>query len=275
MISLNEKNYKLYYLDTCVLSEMVKDRSGFGSDLLNIVLEDGIIAVALNSIWELKSAPIVYRDVIDVISVLPTVILKNEEMIFEEEYKLFNDSTHSLSPIMACFSSTLFKNYGIDILKTFEEKVTDDKNEMVKKERNKTFEILGKMPSKIFSRGELKTISSVESSVELSAFILATNYIMSELQEYMKGEREFPIKNFPSLMSTSYALHYKYLQAERKGSVSDIEDILMSALYPYVDVVVTERNQCNIIRQIQKRHGYFEGLETLNMEQVKKHKNKR
>ena len=84
MINLNDKEYKLYYLDTCALSELVKDKSGFGSSLLNIVLQDGIIAIALNSIWELKSAPTVYKDVLDVISSLPTVILKTEELIFEE-----------------------------------------------------------------------------------------------------------------------------------------------------------------------------------------------
>ena len=65
MVNLNGKDYKLYYLDTCALSGMVKDRAGFGSNLLNLVLDGGVIAISPYSIWELKSSPSIYKDVLD------------------------------------------------------------------------------------------------------------------------------------------------------------------------------------------------------------------
>ncbi|MDB4918584.1 hypothetical protein [Mucilaginibacter sp.] len=268
MITLNGKDYKLYYLDTCALSELVKDRSGFGSSLLNIVLEDGIIAFSVNSIWELKSAPVIYKAAMEVLSVLPSMILKTGEMIFDEEYKQFKNSNHEFFPYITPFSASIFKKNGIDLLKIVEEKVTNKKNDLAKNFREDTFQFLRKNPSNIYSREDLKDKSKLRLSVEMCAFQLATQYRMIEIGKFIENN-EFPINNFPSLISMAYLLHYKYLQADRKGSSSDVEDILMSALYPYVDVVVTERNQCEIIRQIKNYSGFLSTLNTFTLSQIK------
>jgi hypothetical protein len=272
MINLNGKDYKLYYLDTCALSNLVKDRSGFGSNLLNLVLLDGIIAVSPHSIWELKSSPTVYKAVIEVITSLPAVLLKSEDIIIKDEYQLLNGSITDINPTIIFLLPIPLKKNGMDILDMFNKHITEEKNVIFKQNRKETFKLLNSKPSNIYSRKELASKSKLDYSVKLVAYQLAAEDLLPELNYYSQIKKEFPVEEFPSLMSISYILHYKYLQTERKGSESDIQDICMSALYPYVDVVITERNQCAIIKQIQKRHNFFNNLKAISIPQVKSEK---
>lgn len=250
---------------------MVKDKPGFGSNLLNLVLKDGIMAVSAHSIWELKSAPTVYNEVLDVITTLPSILLKSESDFFDEEYVNFSNVTNTtISPLTIHLLRYQHLKGGLDILELINQKVTDSKNEQFRKERTETFQMLASKPSNIYSREELTSPSIIDSSVSLAAFQLAASYRPKEIQKYIEEKKEaFPIQNFKSLLSICYILHYKYLQSERKSTESDVQDILMSAAYPYVDIVITEANQCEYIKQIKKRHNFLTNLEAISMRQVK------
>ncbi|HEX8022089.1 hypothetical protein [Mucilaginibacter sp.] len=268
MINLNGKLYKLYYLDTCALSEMVKDRSGFGSNLLNLVFSDGIIAVSPYSLWELKSS-MVYTDVIDVITSLHTVLLKPEGIIVKDENQLLNQTIEFINPILIELLAIPNKKLGLDILSLLDKHITDAGNEIFKMNRNETFKIISSKPSNIFSREQLKSKSTFEFSVKLIAYQIAAENLLPELNYYNQIKKEFPVDQFPSLMATSYIHHYKYLQKNRKGEESDVIDILMGALYPYVDVVITEAFQCEIVKQIKRKHNFLNNLEVVSIKQIR------
>ena len=269
VITVNGNNYRLYYLDTCALSELVKDRAGFGSNLLNLVLSDGLIAISPHSLWELKSSPAVYKDVIEVITSLPTVLLKSEDAIINDEYQSLENSIVNIDPIVNHLMKALHAKHGLDILALIDKHITEKKKDVFKQDRDETFKIIASKPSNIYSREELKLKANIEYSVQLVAYEIATAFLLTEINHYSNLKKEFPIANFLSLMSISYIIHYKYQQVERKGTESDIQDILMSALYPYVDMVITERHQCAIVKQIQKRHNFFNNLKIISMNQVR------
>ncbi|WP_448700138.1 hypothetical protein ACFGVR_23480 [Mucilaginibacter sp. AW1-3] len=266
MVNLNGKDYKLYYLDTCALSNMVKDRPGFGSKLLNLVLADGIMAISSYSLWELKSHSI-YDEVISVITVLPCVLLKSEQLMFESEFEHFNNDQIIISPILASMLKT--KN-NIDIISLIEEHITNIKNIKFKNSRSQTFQFISQEASNIYSREDLKVLSKLQFSVSMAAYMLASEYIPNVLRKYVDAEEEFPIDKFPSLLSISYMKHYKYLQSKRKGEESDIPDILMSALYPYVDVIITEGNQCELIKQIKRNHNFWSNATPISIKEFNK-----
>jgi hypothetical protein len=55
---------------------------------------------------------------------------------------------------------------------------------------------------------------------------------------------------------TLYTVFYKFYVDKRKYTTTDIFDIIISAPTPYVDAIVTERHQAEVIKKI-KRHDNF------------------
>ena len=75
-------------------------------------------------------------------------------------------------------------------------------------------------------------------------------------------------KKFPSIISTSFIVFYKFYPDNRKPIISDVYDIIISSLLPYVDYVITENNLCEIIRKVQKNHSFLKELTYYSIKDV-------
>ena len=69
------------------------------------------------------------------------------------------------------------------------------------------------------------------------------------------------INHFASLKMLALMTFYKFYLSGKKPNDSDIPDIIMSSSYPYVDKIITENNQAELMRQVQKRHKFLPNLE--------------
>ena len=60
MLIANGREYKLYLLDTNAVSNLLKYRDTYGSNILNTVFSDGLCCFSPITIWELRDLEKIY-----------------------------------------------------------------------------------------------------------------------------------------------------------------------------------------------------------------------
>ena len=78
------------------------------------------------------------------------------------------------------------------------------------------------------------------------------------------------INQFPSLKSTSYVVFYKFYPDNRKPISSDVFDIIISAILPYVDYFLTEGNLYDIIMKIKRKNNYLDNIIPYKLKDIRK-----
>jgi hypothetical protein len=79
----------------------------------------------------------------------------------------------------------------------------------------------------------------------------------------MLAKKEYSFaEKFPSIQIMCYLTFYKFYINNRNPRLSDVPDLLMATSYPYVDEVIIEKNQAEMIKQIQKKHNFCKNLVT-------------
>ena len=104
------------------------------------------------------------------------------------------------------------------------------------------------------------TLKEINSFVEIVAYQQLTMKYTDWCKNLSNKKIAVEINRFPSLQILCYLVFYKFYINNRRPRLSDIPDLLMATAYPHVDEVITEKNQCEIVRQIQKKHKICEGL---------------
>jgi hypothetical protein len=268
MHNFNGNNYKLYFCDTCALSDMIKDKPGFGSNLPNLILKDGIIAVSPYSLWEIKNSPVVYDELVNTITKLPVCLLKTEQILYEDEFNSLNND-ELINPIITHLIASSFKEHNIDIIKIIEENISIEKANTYKKDQSDTFNSFILNNPTFLDTNKIPSKMEIESSAKLYAYSMVTKEYYSILKYYSKRGLEFPIDKIQSALTIAYFLHYKFIENGRKPLESDITDSLLSSVFPYIDVAITDGNQCEIIKRIQRDHKFLLNLEPVSMKFMK------
>ena len=69
------------------------------------------------------------------------------------------------------------------------------------------------------------------------------------------------IDAFPSIKMTAFTVFYKfYVDSQRRPAESDAFDVIISAPAPYVDAIITERHQAEVIRKTKQQDNFLENL---------------
>ena len=84
-------------------------------------------------------------------------------------------------------------------------------------------------------------------------------------KETLDSEDELQINKFPSLKAQIYTVFYKFYTDQRKPILSDVFDIIISSLIPYVEVFLTESHQKEVINKIKKNDPFIDGLEVYSI----------
>ena len=78
------------------------------------------------------------------------------------------------------------------------------------------------------------------------------------------------LNKFPSLKSTSYIVFYKFYPDDRKPLTSDVFDIMISAILPYIDYFLTEGNLFDIIMKIKTKHDFLDNMIPYKLKDIMK-----
>ena len=262
MIEINGNQYRLCLVDTNAISEMVKNPKREFKNFQTWSFSEKppyITSFSLFTIMEMRQRPDVYSKFLDTFSTWPCVILKSEEQLFNEELSSYPDPS-KIFPILVAGVGAVKPNQRLDkILNiTFSKKDILDKERAWIEGRSSTADAIASLASNYPPESSSYTISEIHTFIEIAGLQQLILRVPKFAKLKINSKNPINISSFPSLKMALYTVFYKFYVDKRKYIDSDVFDIIISAPTPYVDAIITERHQAEVIKKI-KRHDDFIG----------------
>jgi hypothetical protein len=266
MIELGGKYYKLCFIDTCIISELLKYRETIGKKIFpRFVDEQRLFCYSIKNIEELKNCKDIFDEFFKYCSIIPTFILKDDVMLSDEEMENYDNNNYVIDPILMHFNMLKEDDYYMQLKNIFE-------NEKIKKsfETNKILKphILKWMLEKAKNYPKENVFHQkkyIESWIENELYKILYECNKDFINKKSKLKEPIRYEKFLSLKSVTYIRFYKFYFGHRKPKESDVNDIFMSCVFPYVDSVFLEKEMTEHVNQIKKKHNFYKNLEILQL----------
>lgn len=269
MITVNNRTYKTYLLDTNIVIQLLKDKEIFGSKIMNLILGEGIFVISPVSLWELSIDFDIFNEFKKIFLVIPTILVRAYDEILQKECELYEKEKPTIIDNGVFLNEPYFKNSNISIESIINQHVSKTRSEMYKaKERNTFFDIRKDTTVGFIEKNKKNDKKQIKESVELYAYEIIARTNIRFAQKIAKRKEALDIYRFPSAISMSYIYHYKFINQRKKGEPSDLSDILISPILPYVDCYITERSLASNINEIKNGYNYYQNLEVLRMKDI-------
>jgi hypothetical protein len=207
------------------------------------------------SLFELRRRREVYQQFIEFFSIYPCVILKNEEQLFNDEIERYPNPSQ-VDPVLYGFS-VVNKPKGCD-LETLMNRLFSSSNvvareaEWLRLKEEALKEMLG-LKRNFAPCGQRYSSDDAKTFV----FRAAIEQIACRAREWVRERlerRDTPDPNaFPSIKMALFTVFYRLYEPDRRApETQDVFDILISTATPYVDALVVENFQAEIVRKVAK-----------------------
>jgi hypothetical protein len=253
------------------VSELVK-REGFLRNFFKWAFDAAPVylpSFTLFSVLELRRRPELYQQFLERFGPLPSMLLKSHEQLLEEETRHYPDPSE-IDPALLGFSGELGSE-GNHLAKVLPFAFSDEA--LVERERywNEGEQsivegIVSLVPNYPPTRGEVYVASDVRLFLLMAG--LQQLYLRAEgfAESVLAGGESVDIDAFPSLKASLYTVFHKfYVDRNRRPTRSDGFDIINSAATPYVDAVVTENHQAEVLRKTMNRDDFISELQVFTL----------
>ncbi|MBN2285185.1 MAG: hypothetical protein JXI43_01960 [Tissierellales bacterium] len=259
MIRLNENNYKLTLLDTCVVSELLKRRGSKPAHIIEMIYDGSIPCFSTYTLKELKNAQDLYDDFFNTFGALPSFAIMDHHQILEEEIKAYNSSNEFNIIITAIFDNP-FSNNNLNVKAMTDSFLTKNYMKKFEEDKNQILDGILSLKQNYPPKNKKYTIKEIDEFVNIVAFEQLCLQCRDWVKPIVDSGTEVNMDQFNSLKMMAYVVFYKFYIDNRTPRLSDIPDFIISSSYPYLDQIIIEKNQAEMIRQIQKRHNFCNHL---------------
>lgn len=267
MILLNDKPYKLALIDTCVVSELLKLAPSQRTEYFNVMFDGVIPCFTAHNLKELRRSNILISKFVEMFRVLPSYFLKDHDLLLQAEV-----DSYACEDTLNAIIGPLFKNplrpqdpVLIDIAEqTLTDEVMLDYNKYLQIVLDGILSLKNNYPPK----GKKYSVKEIENFVWMVSFEQVVDRHLEWANQFRDNAEDYDLAKLPSLQYMSYVLFYKFYLSSKSPTLSDIPDLIMSSVYPYVDIVVVEKHQAEIARQIQRRHLILPDLEIMTLKDI-------
>lgn len=274
MTIINGKPVKVCLLDTCALSEILKENEKGKLIMTEISDKDYVFGISIMSIYELREAKNLYEKFFKLCSTIPIYILENFHGLIKKEMNCFPEFYLDF-PQLFCLETSRKKEY-YDRIKdeAFENEMVLENIRTFQSEKKYVLNTIKKHSNNFNPQREFLKKKFIETWSHL-----VTLKILNKFDYNLTHVEERHLrKNFallPSIKSLTLTIFYSYYEdlfsdKRRKPDLSDIVDIIISSLYSYVDTIILENNKAEIARKIQNKHSLFPNLIIKQMREFKK-----
>ncbi len=272
MIVLNGTQYRLCLLDTNALSEMLKDPKGA---LRNFLLRFGqsgwIAAYSAFTLFELNQWDGLLDSFVEHFSFLPSILLKGHEQLHAEELREYPHPSR-IDPALLAPSAIepLQGQSKADALRTvFSRGKFAERDAYWKSERTEVLEAITSLVANFPARSGKYTARQVRQFMEVNVLQQLTMRFPDQVKAILQSEGNFEATAFRSICSMALTVFFKFYPDRRKPTQSDVFDIVISAALPYVDGVVTEKHQGEVIRRSTEFLPCLSALEVHTLEALR------
>ncbi len=273
MITLSGNRYRLCLLDTNAVSEMAKRPDtefrhfvtwAMGGDTASIS------CFSLFTVLELRKRPDIYRMFLDLFDQLPCSLLMSHEQLLEAEVAAYPYPA-SINPLLVAFPGALL---AAPDRATLAASLEGHLSTTTGQQQERTWidgaaSIVDGMTSNVANyepAGQRYTRQEIRFFVEWAGLGQIGMRAHSFMRSTLESGREVEIDAFPSIKMTAFTVFYKfYVDKQRTPVVSDAFDVIISAPTPYVDAVITERHQAEVIRKTKQQDGFLEQVQVFTL----------
>lgn len=245
MRNIGSGQYNLLLIDSNVISEIVHNGSVESSSFFNYSLKnDTIVCFSFYNVLEIRNGHHErWESFLDIFSKFPCAILKPFWQIILDELELYENESDELYPIFNHFS-LLGKNSSYHF-RTWVEKILELAEESLIYEQD------------IF----LRAINYFNNRRDLSE-----QRVKKEFAKRMKIEKLSPTllkkselhtlyndESLPSLQVMFQSFYHGYVYLKRDLLISDFNDIAIASCAPYIDALITEKYQSQLLIEILRK----------------------
>ncbi|MBR6504510.1 MAG: hypothetical protein IKT41_02140 [Clostridia bacterium] len=231
--------YKKIFLDTCVLSDIGRMNKEKRAKLAYefLVNKKYKIIVPTYILDELEKIPdkSVKENVYDFLELSYVGFPKGADKIFAEEIEANKNNTYveivefnvSMLQKDANGITMDFKNFKHNLLNNHTFKIVTNQNEQIKK----------------YLQNKKRPLTNIEDYFNL--------IVLNHLYNYKILKPDYNI--FPGFTVWAYSLAHKIESKGLKKKYNELNDVAMSYIVPYVDIVVAEKRQINLYNQMKDK----------------------
>jgi len=261
--------YNLCLLDTNALSEIIKYPKVEGRGFVERFGPSSFVpCFSVYNLIELRRKQSLFDEFVAFFAKYPCILLKPQPMILNEE-KRSHVNMSIVSLLMHAFSP-LGHNSSYDLRLPIDKLFS--REEFAKLEQNWSNEESATLLIWLAQKSNFKPKCSVPNAADADDYVMEAgiqSLLASDLQwaqTEINAGRIPNINNFPSLKVMLYSQYYRLHDPHWEPKSQEVADVLIMSAAPYMDVVVTEAFQAEILKKIRKK---VVGLEKLQIATLK------
>jgi hypothetical protein len=266
-------SYRLCLLDTNALSEIVKrpavESRGF---MERFPPEDYAPCFTVYSVIELRRSPVVYQKFLEFFSIYPKFMITLYNHIFESERTAYGPAAIDRVLFNAFTPLGKEKSYNLQSFMNhlFAMPEIARMEQQWRCDEQSTLDAWLKNAKSFQPHQDAPNARDAERYVERAATGTLLSIAPTWMRSYYLTFRTFPdIKTLPAHHITLYNLYYRLYDPSWKRAPQEVTDVRIMACAPYVDAIVTESFQANILEKVRKRVLGLQSVEITKLRDIR------
>jgi len=245
---------RVAYFDTNIISHLAKNKQ-LWPKLDEFLVQHGfILGMGIAQLMELSDAPGLYQSLAELLSAVPSGLLKQENTIVDEEVEAYpGRRTETL------FHPFTFRNPE-ELWRDLPDLLSSSKMNDMREFQLRYSRLMPLRHEQVKNNfPPLKTGNYNREQANQFARVLTVQWLHSSYHDFIMGFNDNPAGFHPevflSIRLFALVIFYKYyLRRRDPKKVSDFGDLYHLFLIPYCNLVVIERDLCNVLNQIKRNH---------------------
>ena len=258
----NEIYSRFAYFDTNILSIIAKDPTRW-RPLQDFLYRDKLcLAISGAQVAELSSDTRLHQPLNDFLTAVPSALIKPAHEILDEEV-----NAHPARRSESLFAYPLNALYG---KQDFAQYLSSAALVQARSEQRQTARIWMQQLSELKSNfPPLKSGKYTVEQASIFAWTLTIQQISGShrqfLEKFKNDVSQLKTEVLVSAQIMGLAVFYKYYLSNRTPHDSDFGDMFHLHAMPYCKLIIVERNMCEMLNQIKRRHPVLEGVVVKNL----------
>lgn len=257
--------YRFWAVDTNVVSEMLKDPKGTFKAVLERTLDQrAIMGLSIWTIFELRRRSDLFDLFRSYFGRVPFGFLKSPNDLFDEEVRAYARTTKTVPSYSAFSPLNPAPEDSLDYVleKLFREpQILEAERAWNSGWKEDGLSTLLSLKKNFSPRGDRYNAEDGERFIKIAV----PQFVSKHAPKLAGRLKIIEPDEFPSLKMCLWTVFFRFYAEERKPQPQDAFDIFNSGVTPYVDGVLTEKFQAEIVRKTKKRERTLKHVEVFTL----------
>jgi hypothetical protein len=244
----------IVYCDTNILSHLAKNKHLWSKFFDFLVQNNFALGIGGPQLSELSDAKKLHKILAEMFVIFPSVLLKPWDIVLNEEVQA-HPHKRDAQLYMYCLNSSLFEIDGIQKLENqlFSSDLFDARDDQLAHAMEFPKRLISLMDNFPKTKSGKYSREQADEFSQIIVMQVLSNTRRDFLTEYQNNINDFHPEVFLSIQLFSQVIFYKYYLGQREPKrISDFGDLAHLLVIPYYDLVIMERDLCNILNQIKR-----------------------